>query len=197
MKRTKKIMIKGLSVICTAILITACTAEAPDTSSTEQSGMTPGWEELALTPPMGWNSWNPFGANVSEEVIRETADAMASSGLKDVGFNYIVIDDFWHGGRDSVTGLLYPDPDRFPSGIKALADYVHSKGLKFGIYSDAGTMTCGNQPGSFGYEEKDAQLLAEWGVDYLKYDTVTAPIMLPKIMITGWLLTVIKQWETP
>jgi alpha-galactosidase len=103
-------------------------------------------------------------------VIKETADAMAGSGLKDMGFTYIVIDDIWQGGRDSSTGLLYPDPKRFPSGIKALADYVHEKGLKFGIYSDAGTMTCGDRPGSFGYEEKDAKLFAEWGVDYLKYD---------------------------
>jgi alpha-galactosidase len=125
---------------------------------------------LALTPPMGWNSWNPFGAMVSEKVIKETADAFVSSGLKDAGYNYIVIDDIWQGGRDSVTGLLYPDPVRFPSGIKALADYVHSKGLKFGIYSDAGTLTCGDKPGSFGYEMKDAKLFAEWGVDYLKYD---------------------------
>ena len=132
-------------------------------------------EPLALTPPMGWNSWNAFGKNVSEQVIRETADAMVSSGLKDVGFTYIVIDDDWHGGRDSITGLLYPDPKRFPSGIRALADYVHSKGLKFGIYSDAGTQTCGRQPGSFGFEDKDAKQFAEWGVDYLKYDYCYCP----------------------
>ncbi|MFI5128433.1 MAG: glycoside hydrolase family 27 protein [Chitinophagales bacterium] len=128
------------------------------------------YADLAKTPPMGWNSWNPFGKNVSEQVIRETADAMAATGLKDVGFRYIVIDDIWQGGRDSSTGLLYPDSARFPSGIKALADYVHSKGLKFGIYSDAGTLTCGDRPGSYGYEEKDAKLFAEWGVDFLKYD---------------------------
>jgi alpha-galactosidase len=132
-------------------------------------------EQLALTPPMGWNSWNPFGKNVSEQVIRETADAMVSSGLKNAGFTYIVIDDIWHGGRDSITGLLYPDPKRFPSGMKALADYVHSKRLKFGIYSDAGTQTCGRQPGSYGFEEKDARLFAEWGVDYLKYDYCFCP----------------------
>jgi alpha-galactosidase len=131
--------------------------------------------QLALTPPMGWNSWNPFGANVSEKVIMETADAFVSSGLRDAGYTYIVIDDIWQGGRDSATGLLYPDPERFPSGIKALADYVHSKGLKFGIYSDAGTMTCGNRPGSFGYEEKDARLFADWEVDYLKYDFCYCP----------------------
>ena len=127
-------------------------------------------QQLALTPPMGWNSWNPFGKNVSEQVIRETADAMVSSGLKDAGFTYIVIDDYWQGKRDTVTGVLNFNPERFPSGIKALADYVHSKGLKFGIYSDAGTMTCGDQPGSFRYEEKDAKMFAGWGIDYLKYD---------------------------
>ena len=124
---------------------------------------------------MGWNSWNPFGKNVSEQVIRETADAMVSSGLKDAGFTYIVIDDFWQGTRDTVTGILNFNPERFPSGIKALADYVHSKGLKFGIYSDAGTMTCGDQPASFGYEENDAKMFAEWGVDYLKYDYCYCP----------------------
>lgn len=175
MKRSIEKMITGFTALCMAILLTSCTGEVPDNNNQEQPEAPQGWEELALTPPMGWNSWNPFGKNVSEEVIRETADAMVSSGLKDVGFTYIVIDDFWHGGRDSVTGLLYPDPDRFPSGIKALADYIHSKGLKFGIYSDAGTLTCGEQPGSFGYEEKDAQLFAEWGVDYLKYDYCFCP----------------------
>ncbi len=131
---------------------------------------TPKNEKPANTPPLGWNSWNGFGKKVSEQLVRETADEFVNSGLKDAGYTYIVLDDYWHGGRDSVTGLLYPDPLRFPSGIKALADYVHSKGLKLGIYSDAGTMTCGNQPGSYGYEEMDAQLFAEWGIDFLKYD---------------------------
>lgn len=130
---------------------------------------------LALTPPMGWNSWNPFGKDVSEEVIKQTADAMVSSGLNELGFKYIVIDDYWQGGRDSVTGRLYPDPVRFPSGIKELADYVHGKGLKLGIYSDAGTMTCGDRPGSYGYEEMDAKLFAGWGIDYLKYDYCYCP----------------------
>ncbi|MGB2867747.1 MAG: glycoside hydrolase family 27 protein [Bacteroidota bacterium] len=127
-------------------------------------------DQLALTPPMGWNSWNAFGKNVSEQVIRETADAMVSSGLKDAGYQYVVIDDIWQGGRDSITGRLYPDAQRFPSGIKALADYVHGKGLKFGIYSDAGTQTCGRKPGSFGFEEIDAQTFADWGADFLKED---------------------------
>lgn len=132
-------------------------------------------DQLALTPPMGWNSWNPFGARVSDKVLRETADAMVSSGLKDVGFEYLVIDDMWVARRDSISGVLVPDPKRFPMGMKALADYVHSKGLKFGIYSDAGTLTCGKLPASFGHEEIDARTFAEWGVDYLKYDYCFCP----------------------
>ncbi len=126
-------------------------------------------EGLALTPPMGWNSWNKFACNVDENLIRQTADAMVASGMRDAGYQYIVIDDCWHGERDSL-GFIHPDPQRFPSGIKALADYVHSKGLKFGIYSDAGWKTCGGRPGSRGREYQDAQTYANWGVDYLKYD---------------------------
>src|ERR1035437_10296957 len=136
----------------------------------QQTDSTAEAQKLAMTPPMGWNSWNAFGKNVTEQVIRETADSFVSTGLKDARYTYIVIDDIWQGGRDSTTGLLYPDAKRFPSGIKALADYVHSKGLKFGIYSDAGDKTCGGMPGSYGHEEKDAKLFAEWGVDFLKYD---------------------------
>ncbi len=160
-----------------ALLISSagCAANATHKKAVKQLPGASNDQILAMTPPMGWNSWNPFGKNVSEQVIKETADAMVSSGLKEVGFTYVVIDDIWQGGRDSITGMLYPDPKRFPSGIKALADYVHSKGLKFGIYSDAGTLTCGNRPGSFGYEEKDAKLFAEWGVDYLKYDFCYCP----------------------
>lgn len=127
------------------------------------------FDGLALTPPMGWNSWNKFSCDVTESLIRETADAMVASGLKDAGYEYIVIDDCWHGERDSL-GFIQPDPVRFPSGIKALADYIHSKGLKFGIYSDAGWQTCGGRPGSRGREYQDAQRYASWGVDYLKYD---------------------------
>jgi alpha-galactosidase len=127
------------------------------------------YEGLALTPPMGWNSWNKFAWNVNEKVIRAAADAMVSSGMKAAGYQYINIDDCWHGGRDSL-GFIQSDPENFPSGIKALADYVHSKGLKLGIYSDAGWKTCGGRPGSRGYEFQDALKYAEWGVDYLKYD---------------------------
>lgn len=127
------------------------------------------FEGLALTPPMGWNSWNKFACNVDENMIRQMADAMVSSGMKDAGYTYINIDDCWHGDRDSL-GFIHPDPKRFPSGMKALADYVHSKGLKLGIYSDAGSQTCGGRPGSRGFEFQDALTYANWGIDYLKYD---------------------------
>jgi alpha-galactosidase len=127
------------------------------------------FQGLALTPPMGWNSWNKFACNVDENMIRQQADAMVSTGMKDAGYTYINIDDCWHGDRDSL-GFIHPDPKRFPSGMKALADYVHSKGLKIGIYSDAGSETCGGRPGSRGYEFQDAKMYASWGIDYLKYD---------------------------
>jgi len=119
---------------------------------------------------MGWNSWNHFKCDrTNEEVIRDMADAMVSSGMRDVGYEYIVIDDCWQVGRDDA-GVIIVDSEKFPSGIAALADYVHSKGLKFGIYSDAGTHTCEGRPGSKGHEEQDAKSYAAWGVDYLKYD---------------------------
>jgi alpha-galactosidase len=124
---------------------------------------------LAKTPPMGWNSWNKFACDVSEQLIREAADALVTSGMKDAGYQYIVIDDCWQIERDA-QGNIIPDPKRFPNGMKAIADYVHSKGLKFGIYSDAGTLTCQKRPGSRGYEFQDARQYAAWGVDYLKYD---------------------------
>jgi len=124
---------------------------------------------LAQTPPMGWNSWNKFGCNVSEDLIKSVADAIASNGMKEVGYQYVVIDDCWQVSRDE-NGFIVADPQHFPSGIKALADYVHSKGLKFGLYSDAGTKTCAGRPGSQGHEYQDALQYARWGVDYLKYD---------------------------
>jgi alpha-galactosidase len=127
------------------------------------------FKDLALTPPMGWNTWNKFGCNVNEEMIRGMADAMVSSGMKDAGYIYINIDDCWHGDRDSL-GFIHPDSSRFPHGMKALADYVHSKGLKLGIYSDAGDKTCAGKPGSRGHEYQDALTYASWGIDYLKYD---------------------------
>ena len=132
------------------------------------------WENLAQTPPMGWSSWNKFGCNISENDIKEIADAMVSSGLADCGYVYVNIDDCWHGERDA-KGNIQCDSVTFPSGIKALADYVHSKGLKLGIYSDAGCKTCAGEPGSLGHEYQDALTYAEWGVDYLKYDWCNTP----------------------
>ncbi|XP_051136541.1 alpha-galactosidase-like [Andrographis paniculata] len=126
---------------------------------------------LGGTPQMGWNSWNHFQCNIDEKLIKETADAMVSTGLSALGYEYINLDDCWaESSRDS-KGNLRAKESTFPSGMKALAEYVHKKGLKFGIYSDAGTQTCSKQmPGSLGYEEQDAKTFASWGADYLKYD---------------------------
>ncbi|HZL12902.1 MAG TPA: glycoside hydrolase family 27 protein [Verrucomicrobiae bacterium] len=124
---------------------------------------------LDLTPQMGWNSWNKFQCDINEDIVRQMADAMATNGMKDAGYQYINIDDCWQGERDA-QGFIHPNPQKFPSGMKALADYIHSKGLKFGIYSDAGAKTCGGYPASLGHEYQDALTYAKWGVDYLKYD---------------------------
>ena len=127
------------------------------------------FDNVALTPPMGWNSWNKFGPDINEELVKEIADAMVSSGMKDAGYQFIVIDDGWQTGRDE-NGNIVVNSKKFPNGIKPVVDYVHSKGLKFGIYSDAGRKTCQGLPGSRGYEYQDARTYASWGVDYLKYD---------------------------
>ena len=124
---------------------------------------------LAQTPPMGWNSWHHFGCNVSEALIRQTADALVASGMREAGYRYVVIDDCWQVDRGP-DGTIRPDPARFPSGIKALADYVHDRGLKFGLYSDVGDKTCQGRPGGLGHEAQDAQTYAAWGVDFLKSD---------------------------
>ena len=129
---------------------------------------------LALVPPMGWNSWNYFGCNVSDAIIRSIADAMATNGMRAAGYRYINIDDCWQVSRDA-NGVIVADPVRFPNGIKALADYVHSKGLKLGVYSDHGVETCQGRPGGYGYEYLDANTYASWGVDYLKYDNCNLP----------------------
>jgi len=128
------------------------------------------FDSLALTPPMGWNSWNTFQVDVHETLVKQIADIVVSSGMRDAGYTYIVIDDGWEAmSRDGV-GNLVPDPKKFPSGMKALADYIHAKGLKFGIHSCAGMTTCSGFPGGMGHEFQDARLYASWGVDYLKYD---------------------------
>lgn len=118
---------------------------------------------------MGWNSWNKFGCNVSEQMIRQMTDAMVSSGMQAAGYQYVNIDDCWQVSRDA-DGTIVADPDRFPSGMKALADYVHSKGLKLGLYTDAGTMTCQKRPGSLNHEVQDARTYASWEIDYVKVD---------------------------
>ena len=128
------------------------------------------FDGLAQTPPMGWNSWNTFGVYIQEDMIKQMADIIVSSGMKDAGYEYVVVDDGWEAlSRDS-SGNLVPDLKKFPDGMKAVADYVHSKGLKFGIHNCAGNRTCNGFPGGRGHEYQDARLYASWGVDYLKYD---------------------------
>lgn len=138
------------------------------------------FEGLAMTPPMGWNSWNTFATNIDEKLVKETADIMVSSGLAAAGYNYIVLDDGWMTKERDANGDLVPDPAKFPNGMKALIDYVHSKGLKFGLYNCAGTQTCAGYPGTRGYEYQDARFYAKLGIDFLKYDWcntkgITAP----------------------
>jgi alpha-galactosidase len=141
-------------------------------------------EQMALTPPMGWNSWNQVGCTgLTAQVVENAADAIVADGLKAAGYEYVVVDDCWQGGRDA-QGNLIPDPKRFPQGMKAVADYVHADGLKFGIYAAPGSETCGNYfsgypvqgIGSLGHEQQDADTFASWGVDYLKYDWCRADI---------------------
>ena len=130
---------------------------------------------LAAKPPLGWNTWNTFSHAINDDLIRQSADAMIETGLKDAGYEYIVIDDCWSLRERDENGRMIPDPEKFPNDIKAVADYVHSKGLKFGLYSCAGTHTCAGFPGSYDYEFIDAETFAEWGVDYLKYDYCNKP----------------------
>jgi len=146
-----------------ASLLAAALALAPAAAVAQK------FPDLAGTPPMGWNSWNHYGCEIDETLVRRTADALVASGMRDAGYVYVNIDDCWQGQRDA-DGFLQADPERFPSGIAALADYVHERGLKLGIYSDAGTRTCAGRPGSQAHEYQDALQFARWGVDYLKYD---------------------------
>ena len=149
------------------VLLTATVAAAVLTSAPPVQALSNG---LARTPQMGWNDWNSFGCNVNETLIRQTADAMVSSGMAAVGYQYVNIDDCWSTRQRNANGDLVADPQKFPSGIRALADYVHGKGLKLGIYSSAGTVTCAGYPASINNEQRDANLWASWGIDYLKYD---------------------------
>eukprot|EP00164_Ancoracysta_twista_P003764 GFYU01005047.1.p2 GENE.GFYU01005047.1~~GFYU01005047.1.p2 ORF type:complete len:436 (+),score=142.88 GFYU01005047.1:30-1310(+) len=125
---------------------------------------------LALTPQMGFNTWNHFHCDISEDLIKATADIMVATGLKAAGYDYLNLDDCWHERERAADGHVLADAKKFPSGMKSLGDYIHGKGLKFGIYSDAGLKTCAGYPGSLGYEKLDAETYASWGVDYLKYD---------------------------
>lgn len=154
-------MKKVLTILFSALSLTATAQQTPR-------------NQLTPTPPMGWMTWNLFKGDINEQLIRETADAMVESGLRDVGYKYIFIDDLWQGGRDMYNNII-PDPKKFSSGIKALADYVHSKGLKLGIYSDAAQLTCAGATASLGFEEQDARTFASWDIDYLKYDYCNAP----------------------
>lgn len=131
---------------------------------------------LVNRPPMGWNTWNTFGDRISDQLVRESADAMVELGLRDAGYQYIVVDDCWSKRvRDPQTGCIVPEPAKFPQGMAAVADYVHGKGLKFGMYSCAGQRTCADYPGSFDHEYLDAATFASWGVDFLKYDFCYKP----------------------
>jgi alpha-galactosidase len=130
---------------------------------------------LAACPPLGWNSWNTFGEKINDALIREMADYMVDHGYKEAGYEYLVIDDCWSLRERDSDGRLVPDPEKFPYGMKDLADYVHSKGLKFGMYSCAGVMTCAGYPSSYDHEFTDAETFASWGVDYLKYDFCNFP----------------------
>ena len=161
---------RALSLAIAAALITAraVAAQGPGPGPFAAPGPAP--EDLAPTPPMGWNSWNRFHCDISEQLIRETADAMVASGMRDAGYRYVNIDDCWEAPARDARGDLATDSARFPSGMKALADYVHSKGLKIGIYSSAGWGTCQKRPASLDHEAADARKFAEWGIDYLKYD---------------------------
>lgn len=143
----------------TAFWVFACVSAMP--------GQAP---EFSRTPPMGWNSWNHFGCNVSDSIVRAQADAMAATGMEAAGYKYVNIDDCWEGKRDA-NGFIHPN-SKFPD-MRELADYLHSKGLKLGIYSSPGPKTCDGFEGSYGHEFEDAKAYAEWGVDYLKYDWCT------------------------
>ena len=159
MKRIKTLLTVSLLLMAVQVCFSQRTPDKP----------LPKWEGLADTPQMGWSSWNKFQTNIHEDLIKDIADKMVEYGLVDAGYVYLNLDDGWHGERDA-QGFIHEDPEKFPSGMKALADYLHARGLKLGIYSDAGTNTCACYAGSLGHEYQDAFMYAHWGVDYLKYD---------------------------
>ena len=160
-------MKKNIAIISSALMMLSTAAFAQKA------------EELGATPQMGWSTWNKFGCNIEEGILRETADKMVELGLVDAGYVYLNIDDCWHGQRDSL-GFIHEDLGKFPSGMKAMADYVHERGMKLGIYSDAGSKTCACFAGSQGHEYQDAFVYAQWGIDYLKYDWCYTEDVNPK-----------------
>ena len=164
--RTKIILTALLSVLTSTIALAQ--DEAP--VKVEKKNTIQKVTNLAPTPPMGWNSWNTFQAKIDEKLLRDMVDTYVATGMRDAGYKYFVLDDGWMAMERAKNGSLIADPKKFPSGMKALADYVHSKGLKFGIYNCAGDKTCGGYPGTRGHEYEDARLYASWGVDFLKYD---------------------------
>lgn len=182
----------AVSTIWLLLIITAATATYDAEIKNRRNLLANG---LGSTPPMGWNSWNHFNCFIDEKMIRDTADALVSTGLAKLGYRYVNIDDCWAEISRDNKGYLVPKKSTFPSGMKALADYVHGKGLKLGIYSDAGYFTCSKQmPGSLGREEQDAKTFASWGIDYLKYDNcnndgskplVRYPVMTQALMNAG------------
>jgi len=138
------------------------------------------FEGLVPTPPMGFNTWNTFASKIDEYMVKEIADTMVKNGMRDAGYNYIVLDDTWSAMERDAQGNLQAHPEKFPSGMKAIGDYLHARGFKFGIYNCAGTKTCGGYPGGWGHEFQDALKYAEWGVDYLKYDWCNSGTADPK-----------------
>lgn len=165
----RNILLTGLSIISAYSISSAQTADgaAPVSLVKKQAAVS---GNLAPTPPMGWNTWNTFQTNINEPLLKGMVDAYVSSGMRDAGYRYFVLDDGWMTMERDTNGNLVADPKKFPNGMKAFADYVHSKGLKFGIYNCAGNKTCAGYPGTRGHEYQDARLYASWGVDFLKYD---------------------------
>ena len=176
-------ILASLSLAALAVASLTALAQTPAASKPSAAPQAPAKAKMAApqvlvakTPPMGWNSWNFFAERVTDKDIRAAADQLVSTGMKDAGYNYVNIDDTWEAERDA-TGLLHTNA-KFPD-MKALADYVHSKGLKIGIYSGPGTKTCGGYAASLGHEEQDAKMYAAWGIDYLKYDLCS---FIPDVM---------------
>ena len=145
---------------------------------------------LAPTPPMGWNSWNRFGVKIDERLVLETAEAIVESGMRDAGYRYVVIDDGWMAPERDRNGDFVADPAKFPSGIAALAERIHALGLRFGIYTDAGTRTCQGLPASLGYEFRDARRFAAWGVDYVKVDWCHTAGLGPRACYAKWAMAI-------